>query len=111
MPTPRETILAALHARLSALPATVRRNEVLPEKVPEAGLVILRDGDPGEPDITLNPRPAFYNHRVELELFVTQPTAGGETDTLILPAHFPTPTAGTVARRGAGFDYRSCAVL
>ena len=34
-----------------------------------------------------------------------------ETDTLILPAHFPTPTAGTVARRGAGFDYRRCDVL
>ena len=78
MPSRREQILAALLQRLqSGLSATVRRNEVLPEKVPAAGLVILRDGDPGEPDITLNPRTAFYNHRVELELFVTQPTAGG----------------------------------
>jgi hypothetical protein len=34
MPTPRETILAALHARLSALPATALRGEVLPERVP-----------------------------------------------------------------------------
>ena len=30
MPTPRETILAALHARLSVLPATALRGEVLP---------------------------------------------------------------------------------
>jgi hypothetical protein len=76
--TRREQILAALRQRLqSGLTATVRRNEALPEKVPAVGLVILRDGDPGEPDITLNPRTAFYSHRVELELFVTQPTAGG----------------------------------
>ncbi len=46
MPTPRETILAALHARLSALPATALRGEVLPERVPAEGLLILRDGEP-----------------------------------------------------------------
>ena len=34
MPTPRETILTALHARLSSLPATALRGEVLPERVP-----------------------------------------------------------------------------
>lgn len=48
MPTPRETILSALHARLSALPATALRGDVLPERVPTAGLVILGDGEPGE---------------------------------------------------------------
>jgi glyoxylase-like metal-dependent hydrolase (beta-lactamase superfamily II) len=34
-----------------------------------------------------------------------------ETGTLVLPAHFPTPTAGTVARRGTAFAYQSCDVL
>ncbi len=77
MPTLRETIIAALHARLSALSATVRRNEVLPEKVPAAGLVIMRDGDPGEPDVTLNPRTEFYSHRVEIEAYVHRDPAGG----------------------------------
>ena len=78
MPSIRESVLQALLASLeSGLTATVRRNEALPERVPDEGLVILRDGDPGEPDVTLNPRSAFYSHRVELELFVTQPTAGG----------------------------------
>ena len=78
MPSVRERVLQALQDCLgTSLTATVRRNEALPERVPEAGLAILRDGDPGEPDITLNPRSAFYSHRVELELFVTQPTAGG----------------------------------
>lgn len=51
MPTTRENILAALHARLSALPATVLRGEVLPERVSAAGLLILRGGEPGESEV------------------------------------------------------------
>jgi hypothetical protein len=77
MPTPRETILTALYERLLGLHATVRRNEVLPERVPDAGLVILRDGDPGEPDVTLNPRTEFYSHRVEIEAYMARDPAGG----------------------------------
>ncbi len=50
----RETILAALHTRLSALSATALRGAVLPERVPPAGLMILRDGEPGEPGVTLS---------------------------------------------------------
>jgi hypothetical protein len=49
MPTPRETILTSLHARLSALPATALRGSVLHERVPAAGLLIQRGGEPGEP--------------------------------------------------------------
>jgi hypothetical protein len=56
--------------------AAVRRNEALPSSVPAGGLVILRDGDPGEPDVTLNPRTEFYSHRAEIEAFVTQPVGG-----------------------------------
>ena len=63
MPTPRETILATLHARLSALPATVLRGDVLPERVPAEGLLILRDGEPGEPEVTLSPLAYHYQHR------------------------------------------------
>lgn len=76
----REQILAALSVVLAGQVAVpVRRNEVLPEKVPAAGLVILRDGEPGEPDITLNPRTEFYAHRVELEVYVPRdPSGGGE---------------------------------
>ncbi len=43
MPTPRETILTTLHARLQTLPATALRGEVLPERILAAGLIILRD--------------------------------------------------------------------
>ena len=75
--TRREQVLAFLLQRLqSGLSATARRNEVLPEKVPAAGLVILRDGDPGEPDVTLNPRTEFYSHRVEIEAYMARDPAG-----------------------------------
>jgi hypothetical protein len=38
-----------LRAVLETVPgATVQRNSVLPEKIPAGGLIILRDGDPGE---------------------------------------------------------------
>jgi len=77
MPTPRETILAALHAQLSALPATALRGEVLPERVPPAGLMILRDGEPGEPGVTLSPLRYHYQHRAEIEAVVQ----GADRDT------------------------------
>jgi hypothetical protein len=73
----REGILASILTTLdSALTATVRRNEVLPERVPASGLVILRDGDPGEPDVTLNPRTEFYSHRVEIEAYMPRGATG-----------------------------------
>jgi hypothetical protein len=70
MPTPRETILSALHALLQTLPATALRGEVLPERVPATGLLILRDGEPGEPEVTLSPLTYHYQHRAEIEAVV-----------------------------------------
>jgi NAD/NADP transhydrogenase alpha subunit len=84
MPTTREAILAALHARLQPLAALVLRDEVLPERIPVAGLIILRDGQPGEPEVTLSPLRHHYQHRAELEV-VVQAGAGRASafDTLI----------------------------
>ena len=82
MPTPRETVLAALHARLSALPATALRGEVLPERVPSDGALILRDGEPGEPDVTLSPLAYHYQHRAEIEAVVQGVTRDAMFDTL-----------------------------
>jgi len=70
MPTTRETVLAALHARLQPLAALTLRDEVLPERIPTAGLIILRDGQPGEPEVTLSPLRYHYQHRAELEVVV-----------------------------------------
>ena len=82
MPTSRETILAALHARLASLPATALRGEVLPERVPADGLLILRDGDPGEPEVTLSPLAYHYQHRAEIEAVVQGTDRDAAFDTL-----------------------------
>ena len=84
MPTSRESIIAALHARLQTLAAPVLRGDVLPERIPATGLIILRDGKPGEPEVTLSPLTYFYEHRAELEV-VIQAGAGrdGLFDALI----------------------------
>jgi hypothetical protein len=66
----RETILQMLHAVLQTQAAPVLRGEVLPERVPAAGLLILRDGDPGEPAVTLSPLRYHYQHRAEIEAVV-----------------------------------------
>ena len=79
MPTTRETVLAALLARLQQLAALTLRDEVLPERIPAAGLIILRDGQPGEPEVTLSPVTYFYEHRAELEVVIQ---AGTARDTL-----------------------------
>ena len=70
MPTSRETILTALHTMLQALPGTALRGEVLPERIPADGLLILRDGEPGEPEVTLSPLRYHYQHRAEIEAVV-----------------------------------------
>ncbi len=75
MPSTRETILAALQARLvaglAASPTvTVLRSEPLPVTIPANGLVILRDGNPGEPEATLSPLRWHYQHRAEVEVLV-----------------------------------------
>lgn len=84
MPTTRETILAALHARLQPLAALTLRDEVLPERIPAAGLIILRDGQPGEPEVTLSPLRYHYQHRAELEVVIQAPNGrASEFDSLI----------------------------
>ena len=82
MPSLRETILAALHARLSAMPAIALRGDVLPERVPSTGLMILRDGEPGEPDVTLSPLRYHYQHRAEIEAVVQGTNRDAAFDTL-----------------------------
>jgi hypothetical protein len=72
----------------------VKCNEALPQAVPAAGLIILRDGEPGEPDITLNPIHFYYNHRAEIEAFVPQPSSGGGEARLdVLPGDIGTALA------------------
>jgi len=84
MPTTREFVLAALQARLQPLAALTLRDDVLPERIPAAGLIIMRDGRPGEPEVTLSPLRYHYQHRAELEVVVQAPNSRASTfDTLI----------------------------
>jgi hypothetical protein len=79
--THRETILSALADLLRTVPhVPLLRGEVLPERIPPSGLMILRDGNPGEPGVTLSPLMYHYQHRAELEVIVQ---AGEDRD-----AHF-----------------------
>ena len=72
MTSKREQALAGLFLCLkdSVTGLSVLRNEPLPTKVPAEGLLILRDGDPGEPEVTLSPTRYHYQHRAEIEALV-----------------------------------------
>ena len=82
MPSIRETILQALHTTLQTIPGTILRGETFPERVPAGGLVILRDGEPGEPEVTLSPLAYHYEHRAELEVVVQDADRDAAFDTL-----------------------------
>jgi hypothetical protein len=88
MPSQREAILSALFEALRTnLISSVRRNEALPEKVPSTGLVILRDGEAGEPEILLSPLSYIWRHRAPLDVVVggaTQAERDAALDTLLI---------------------------
>lgn len=83
MTSRREAVLAGLHQVLRTqvevgLTRLVERNLVLPDQIPRDGLVILRDGNQGEPEVTLSPLMYHYQHEAEVELFVQM--ADGRND-------------------------------
>ena len=45
------------------------RGDVLPERIPATDLIILRDGKPGEAEVTLSPLTCIYEHRVKAAVF------------------------------------------
>jgi len=87
MSSVREAALSALFDALQSLEAgevapRVERNSVLPEKVGAGGLVILRDGDPGEPEVTLSPPRYHFEHEARLDLVVQPVPATARTASL-----------------------------
>ena len=80
----REQILAALLVRLEMVPdATVKREAPLPETVPAGGLIILRDGDPGDPEVVLSPVSYLWEHQTEIEVIFQR---GQDDDSVALDA-------------------------
>jgi hypothetical protein len=69
-----EQVIHALKTLIETVPgAAVQRNSVLPEKIPAGGLIILRDGDPGEPKQALGGfGSTHYQHAVEIEVYVEE---------------------------------------
>jgi hypothetical protein len=100
-----EKVLNALKVLLQTVPgAAVERNSVLPEKIPDGGLIILRDGDPGEPEQALGGfGNVYYQHAVEIEVYVEEGDAAARDaafDALLqqIGAAFETdPTLGGLA--------------
>jgi len=96
MSTTRETILQALLTALQTISGpTVVRGEVLAERVPANGLVILRDGNPGDPEVTLSPLQYHFEHQAEVEVIVQGKTA------VVRAAAFDALVANIAAALGA----------
>ena len=78
-----EQVLQALTTLLETGPgAVVERNSVMPEKVPTGGLIILRDGDPGEPEQALGGfGSTYYQHAIEIEVYVEEGDAAARDTT------------------------------
>ena len=114
MTSKTEAVLRALEARLQTIAISTRRvlrDEGVPQEVPADGLVILHDGDPGEPEELLGGQgPYLYAHDAEIGVIVqsakpavraakfdalkvavagaldADPTLGGAVDALIYAA-------------------------
>ena len=76
----RENAIGALFAVLGQLSldtsgTTVKRNAALPERVSDHAMAILRDGEMGEPEVSLSPLTYHWQHQVAIELFVADPDA------------------------------------
>jgi len=73
----RENAIGALLAVLGqlSLGTTVKRNASLPERIADHAMAILRDGEMGEPEVSLSPLTYHWQHQVAIELFVADPDA------------------------------------
>lgn len=74
MPSVREQILAAFFEQLRTLESDtvkVLRNPDKVQKVPDGGaIIILRDGQSGEPEVLLSPLTYIYEHQAQLEITI-----------------------------------------
>lgn len=77
MTSKRESVIRELVSILEARNTfEVQRNTAVPVQPTKKGLVVVRDGDPGDPDVTMSPLEYHYEHPILVELFI----AGGDLD-------------------------------
>lgn len=74
MKSKSENILQALFAVLQTIEGLeVQRNTAVPVAIPESSLLILRDGEFGEPESSLGGFADYYfTHKAELEVYVQE---------------------------------------
>jgi len=76
-----EQILEALTELLRSVPgARAERNAAVPDRVPSVGALVVRDGDPGEPERVLGGfDQCEYSHAIPVEVYV-QASSDSERD-------------------------------
>lgn len=74
MQSQAEKILDKLKTLIGATTtAKIERNSAVPEKIPNTGLVIIRDGDPGNPEYVLGGfSNVYYSHNIEIEIYIQE---------------------------------------
>lgn len=64
-----QAILALASALRSKNTFDVQRNTSIPTSAISNGLVVIRDGDSGQPEVTMSPTEYHYEHEIQLEVF------------------------------------------
>lgn len=84
MTSRREQVIEAVKALVvDALPnADVKRNLAKPERIAPGGLAVVRDGDPGEPEVLLSPLIYVYTHRIPIEVAAYESASRPREDVL-----------------------------
>lgn len=85
-----ETVIEAIRALIDgAVPsAEVQRNLDSPVRIGAGGLIVVRDGDPGDPEMTMSPLSYTYAHAVRVEVAVqgeTIETRIAALDAVLIP--------------------------
>lgn len=70
MPSKRERVILAVAALIkAALPKAEHfRNDAKQQPIGSGGYVNVDDGDPGEPEVTLNPTTWIYEHQIPVDV-------------------------------------------
>lgn len=104
----REAAIAGLYGALTAALAlldpapTVLRNETVPQRIPEGGLVVVRDGETTDETAILSPLRWQIEHRAEVEVIVAGATQADRTSALdVLLAAIGAAIAGDRTLGGA----------
>lgn len=74
MQSQSEKILDKLKTLIdAATTAKIERNSAVPEKIPATGLIIIRDGNPGDPEYVLGGfSNVYYSHNIEIEVYIQE---------------------------------------